>query len=58
MTANTAFPALLEAFFTERLVQQKQVSPHTVASYRDTFCLLLRYAQQRLHQGTGKANTG
>lgn len=54
MTANTAFPALLEAFFTERLLQQKQVSPHTVASYRDTFCLLLRYAQQRLHKAPAK----
>ncbi len=54
MTANTAFPALLEAFFTDRLLQQKQVSPHTVASYRDTFCLLLRYAQQRLHKAPTK----
>ena len=50
MAANTTFPALLEAFFTARLLQQKQVSPHTIASYRDTFCLLLRYAQQRLHK--------
>ena len=44
MTANITFPALLQAFFTDRLLQQKQVSPHTIASYRDTFCLLLRYA--------------
>ena len=43
MSANT-FPTLLEAFFTERLVQQKRVSAHTIASYRDSFCLLLRYA--------------
>jgi integrase/recombinase XerD len=35
-------------------LQQKQVSPHTVASYRDTFCLLLRYAQQRLHKAPAK----
>lgn len=54
MTANTTFPALLEAFFTDRLLQQKQVSPHTIASYRDTFCLLLRYAQQRLHKTPAK----
>ncbi len=26
----------LQAFFTERLVAQRRVSPHTVASYRDT----------------------
>jgi integrase/recombinase XerD len=42
---------VLEAFFTERLLTQRQVSPHTVASYRDTFRLLLAFAQQR----TGKA---
>jgi len=54
MTANITFPALLQAFFTDRLLQQKQVSPHTVASYRDTFCLLLRYAQQRLHKTPAK----
>ena len=47
MTANITFPALLQAFFTDRLLQQKQVSPHTIASYRDTFCLLLRYLALR-----------
>jgi integrase/recombinase XerD len=48
-TART-FPALLEAFFTDRLVRQRQASPHTLASYRDTFCLLLAYAQQKLRK--------
>ncbi len=42
---------LLQAFFTERLIGQRDASPHTIASYRDTVCLLLRFAQQR----TGKA---
>lgn len=37
----------LEAFFTDRLVRQQAASPHTVASYRDTFCLLLRYIETR-----------
>jgi len=41
---------LLETFFTERLIAQREASPHTVAAYRDTFCLLLRFAQRR----TGK----
>jgi integrase/recombinase XerD len=45
--ANT-FPTLLEAFFMDRLVRQRQVSPHTLASYRDTFRLLLQYAQRQL----------
>jgi len=35
----------LEAFFTERLGQQRQASAHTVAAYRDTFCLFLAFAQ-------------
>ncbi len=34
----------LEAFFTTRLIGQRQASPHTVAAYRDTFCILLRFA--------------
>jgi site-specific recombinase XerD len=38
----------LEAFFTERLLEQKRASEHTVASYRDTFRLLLQFMQQRL----------
>ncbi len=50
MSANMTFAALLETFFSGWLVQQKRVSPHTIASYRDTFCLLLRYAQQQLHK--------
>lgn len=42
------FPALVQRFFTHRLMQQRQASPHTIASYRDTFRLLLRFAQTRL----------
>jgi site-specific recombinase XerD len=47
---NTAsnFPALLETFFIDRLMRQRRVSHHTVASYRDTFRLLLQYAQRHL----------
>ena len=37
----------LQAFFTERLTKQRRVSPRTVASYRDTFRLLLRFVQER-----------
>ena len=42
------FPALLQGFFTRRLMQQQRASPHTIASYRDTFRLLLKYAHKRL----------
>ena len=44
------FPRLLAAFFTDRLLQQRQASPHTIASYRDTFRLLVRYALRELHK--------
>ena len=37
----TALAPTLEAFFTSRLINEKGVSPHTIAAYRDTFRLLL-----------------
>ena len=37
---------LLEALFTERLIGQRNASPHTIAAYRDTYCQLLRYTAQ------------
>ena len=43
----SALAPLLEAFFTERLIGQRQASQHTIAAYRDTFCLLLRFAKRR-----------
>ena len=48
MNSAGSFPTLLEAFFSDRLMRQRQASPHTIASYRDTFRLLLQYAQQEL----------
>src|SRR5579863_6993576 len=51
-SANLA--AFLEAFFTDRLIGQRRVSPHTVASYRDTFRLLLKFAQERLKKEPSK----
>ena len=49
MTASTTLAPLLERFFTQRLMQQRQVSPHTISSYRDTFRLFLTFTHQRLH---------
>ena len=34
MTALLSLAPLLERFFTQRLIQQRQVSPHTISSYR------------------------
>ena len=54
MQNNPNFPTLLERFFTQRLMAQRQVSPHTIASYRDTFRLLLEFAQKRLQKAPSK----
>lgn len=50
MKSSTTFPGLLEAFFTDRLMRQRQASPHTIAGYRDTFRLLLVFAHRRLRK--------
>ena len=50
MTAAISMAPLLERFFTQRLMQERQVSPHTICSYRDTFRLFLKFTQQRLHK--------
>ena len=50
MTTSTSFASLLERFFTQRLMQQRQASPHTISSYRDTFRQFLRFIEQRLHK--------
>ena len=42
------FPELLQAYFTERLMEECNASHHTIANYRDTFRLLIAYAQKRL----------
>jgi integrase/recombinase XerD len=46
----TALAPTLQLFFTDRLVGQRQASPHTIAAYRDTLRLLLRFAAEQ----TGK----
>lgn len=48
MNTYTDFPTLLKGFFSTRLIQQCQVSEHTIVSYRDTFRLLVHYAQKIL----------
>ncbi len=46
----TLIAPTLQAFFTDRLVQQRQNSPRTVAAHRDTLKLLLGLVRAR----TGK----
>lgn len=47
---SASFPALLQAFFTDRLLQQRRSSSNTIAGYRDTFRLLLRFAAESLQK--------
>jgi site-specific recombinase XerD len=44
----SALAPTLEAFFSERLVGQRQASPNTVAAYRDAWRLLLVFAQEHI----------
>jgi integrase/recombinase XerD len=37
---------VLQGFFTDKLITQKHASPHTISAYRDTWRLLLAFAQQ------------
>jgi site-specific recombinase XerD len=46
----SAIGGTLQSFFTNRLTMQRQASAHTIASYRDTCHLFLRFMQRR----TGK----
>jgi site-specific recombinase XerD len=50
MTISTSLAPLLERFFTHRLMQQREVSPHTISSYRDTFRLFLKFTQKELRK--------
>ena len=49
MTPPVLVGPLLQIFFTEYLVAQKRLSVQTIASYRDTFRLLLQF----VHRETG-----
>jgi len=48
ITSPPSFPKLVQEFFSVYLLQQRNASRHTVASYRDTFRLLLQYSAKRL----------
>ena len=45
--AMSALAPLLQAYFTERLARQRDASPHTIASYRDSFRLLLTFLHEQ-----------
>lgn len=54
MTLPVSLAPLLERFFTQRLMQQRQASPHTISSYRDTFRHFLKFVQRRLQKSPAR----
>jgi site-specific recombinase XerD len=56
MRDPASLPALLQSFFTVRLMAQRKASAHTIASYRDTFRLLLQFAHKRLRKPASRLN--
>ena len=47
LTSTSLLP-LMQRFFIQRLIQQREVSPHTIDAYRGSFKLFLRFASRRL----------
>jgi site-specific recombinase XerD len=54
----TPFPQLLQAFFRDWLVQQRNVSHHTVLSYRDSWRLFLRFVATEKKKSVAKLDLG
>lgn len=50
MKTGTALAPLLQAYFIDRLIGQRNASPNTIASQRDTFRLVLDFAQKSLNK--------
>jgi integrase/recombinase XerD len=50
----TAIAPTLQAYFTDRLIRQRRVSPHTISAYRDTIRLLITFAAARAGKSASK----
>lgn len=55
---SNSLSSLLHAFFHEWMGKQKNLSRHTVYSYRDTWKLLLRFAAERKRRGIAELSLG
>ena len=58
MKKESTFATLLELFFTDRLMRQKGASSNTIASYRDSFRLLFKFAQKQLKKSPSDLTGG
>ncbi len=50
MSSPASFSDLLQAFFTKRLIAERQASQHTLASYRDCFKILFGFVKKQLNK--------
>ena len=50
----SALAPTLQAFFTDRLIRQRQASPHTIIAYRNTLRLLIVFAGKRAGKTPGQ----
>ncbi len=53
-TPQTHFAKLVQEFFLDRLIRQRNSSPQTVAAYRDCFRLLFEFAQEHRNKPTDR----
>jgi site-specific recombinase XerD len=56
MTPTSTLAPVLQSFFTDRLIAQRQASPHTIAAYRDALRLLLTFAAQATGRPASRLN--
>lgn len=54
MKIQATFSELLQSYFTEYLMRERNASPHTIANYRDTFRLVIAFAQKCLNKAPTK----
>ncbi len=54
----TALAPTLQAFFTDRLLRQRQASPHTIAAYRDTWRMLLTFTARQAGKQPSQLDLG
>lgn len=54
MKTQATFSELLQAYFIEYLMSERNASPHTIANYRDTFRLLIAFAGVHLKKAPNK----
>src|SRR3989475_3276279 len=58
MKTQLTFSELLQAYFSQRLMQERAASPRTIENYRDTFRLLIAFAQRCLKKRSEERRVG